>query len=94
MNKRVKIALLVVFIVLVIVGFMTLTQVKDPAKTWQDADVKKDKSRFLPEQSVDIGMAMKIITHGPPQMLAPPEKQPPLVLFPPSEDELKRLSGE
>lgn len=94
MNKRVKIALLVLFIVLVIYGFSKLVQVKDPAKKWQDQDVVKDKSRFLPEQSVDIAMAMKIITHGPPKMLAPPDKQPPLLLYPPTPDQLKALSGE
>lgn len=58
------------------------------------ADLANEKRRFLPENSVDISMAMKLITHDPPSMLAPPAPQPPLLLFPPSEETLARLSGE
>lgn len=56
-------------------------------------DLANEKRRFLPENSLDIGMAMKMITHDPPSMLAPPAPQPPLLLFPPSEETLARLSG-
>ena len=57
-------------------------------------DLANEKQRFLPQNSVDISMAMKLITHEPPNMLAPPAPQPPLLLFPPSEETLERLSGK
>ena len=57
-------------------------------------DLANEKSRFLPQNSVDISMAMKLITHEAPNMLAPPAPQPPLLLFPPSEETLERLSGK
>lgn len=56
-------------------------------------DLANEKKRFLPENSVDISMAMKLITHEPPSMLAPPGAQPPLLLYPPSEETLERMSG-
>jgi hypothetical protein len=94
MNKRTKLILLAVFIVAIILGFVFLVAPpKNVAKMWQDRDVAEDKKRFTPTESVDVAMAMKILTHDPPQMLAPPDKQPPLLLFPPSKEELARLSG-
>jgi hypothetical protein len=94
MNKRTKLILLAVFIVAVILGFAFLVVPStNVAKMWQDRDVIEDKKRFTPTESVDIAMAMKILTHDPPQMLAPPDTQPPLLLFPPSNEELARLSG-
>ena len=57
-------------------------------------DLANEKKRFLPQNSVDISMAMKLITHEPPNILAPPTTQPPLLLFPPSEETLERLSGK
>jgi len=56
-------------------------------------DLANEKKRFLPENSVDISMAMKLITHEPPRMLSPPGPQPPLLLYPPSEETLERMSG-
>ena len=63
-----------------------------PARVQQD--LANEKKRFLPQNSVDISMAMKLITHDAPNMLAPPEPQPPLLLFPPSAETLERLSGK
>jgi hypothetical protein len=57
------------------------------------ADLANEKKRFLPENSVDISMAMKLITHEPPNMLNPPGPQAPLLFYPPSEETLQRLSG-
>lgn len=57
-------------------------------------DLANEKKRFLPQNSVDISMAMKLITHEPPNMLAPPSPPPPLLLFPPSQETLERLSGK
>lgn len=94
MNKRTKLILLAALIVAIILGFVFLVSPrKEVAKVLQDRDVKSDLVRFTPTESVDIAMAMKILTHDPPQMLAPPDKQPPLLLFPPSKEELARLSG-
>jgi len=57
------------------------------------ADLANEKKRFLPENSVDISMAMKLITHEAPSMLAPPTPGAPLLFYPPSEETLQRLSG-
>jgi hypothetical protein len=94
LGKRTKLILLAVCILAVILGFVFLVAPPvNVAKMWQDRDVIEDKKRFTPTESVDIAMAMKILTHDPPQMLAPPDTQPPLLLFPPSKEELARLSG-
>lgn len=63
-----------------------------PSRVQQD--LANEKKRFLPQNSLDISMAMKLITHEPPSLLAPPVAQPPLLLFPPSEETLERLSGK
>jgi hypothetical protein len=62
-----------------------------PARVQQD--LANEKKRFLPQNSIDISMAMKLVTHEPPNMLAPPAPQPPLLLFPPSQETLDRMSG-
>lgn len=56
-------------------------------------DLANEKKRFLPENSVDISMAMKLITHEPPSMYGPPASQPPLLMYPPSQETLERMSG-
>lgn len=94
MKLRTKKILLVVFIVAVIVAFAFMIVPRDVAKEMQDNDVVSDKKRFTPNESVDIAMAMKMITHEAPKMLNPPSEMPPLLLYPPSDDELKRLTGE
>jgi hypothetical protein len=86
--------LLVGLILLVALGFYLLTRPQDVAKAIQKTDIQKDIARFTPHENLDIAMAMKIITHDPPKMLNPPSEIPPLVLYPPGEDELKRLTGE
>lgn len=63
-----------------------------PARVQQD--LANEKKRFLPQNSVDIAMAMKMVTHDPPSLLAPPEPQLPLLVYPPSEETLARLSGQ
>jgi hypothetical protein len=57
------------------------------------SDLANEKKRFLPENSIDISMAMKLITHEEPTMLNPPAPQTPLLFYPPSEATLERLSG-
>jgi hypothetical protein len=56
--------------------------------------VAKVNARFTPSESIDLSMAMKILTHDPPRMLNPPQEVPPLLLFPPSAEDLAKLSGE
>lgn len=56
--------------------------------------VESDRRRFRPENSLDISMAMGLITHDAPQMLNPPSQGPPLLLYPPSADTLARMSGQ
>jgi len=63
-----------------------------PSRVQQD--LANEKKRFLPQNSLDISMAMKLITHDEPNLLTPPTPQPPLLLFPPSEETLERLSGK
>jgi hypothetical protein len=59
-----------------------------------NSDIAKVNSRFTPTESVDVAMAMKMMLHDPPSMLNPPEAPPPLLLYPPSKEDLARLSGE
>jgi hypothetical protein len=56
-------------------------------------DRAHDVARFTPENSIDLSMAMKMVTHAPPKMLNPPTPGPPTLLYPPSEETLARLSG-
>ena len=57
------------------------------------SDLANERKRFLPENSLDIAQAMKLITFDEPNLLAPPTSQPPLLLYPPSSETLERLSG-
>lgn len=97
MKRWVRNVALAALIVAVIVGFVYLVSppgVRNPAKTIQDRDDASDRARFTPSNSIDLSMAMKMVTHAPPQMLAPPEKIPPLLLYPPTPQELENLSGK
>jgi len=51
-----------------------------------------DVSRFSPD-SLDIQLAMGGFTRDPPKTLASPPPMKPLLLFPPSEEDLNKLSG-
>lgn len=56
-------------------------------------DLLVEKARFLPQNSIDVSQAMKLVTFEPPNPLVPPTPQPPLLLYPPSDEALERLSG-
>jgi hypothetical protein len=56
-------------------------------------DVESDRSRFSPTNSLDIAMAMKLVTHDPPKPLAAPQPNPVTLLYPPSAEDLEKLSG-
>lgn len=51
-----------------------------------------DVNRFGPE-SVDMQLAMGTLQRDKPHMLAPTPVLKPLLLFPPSQDDLEKLSG-
>ena len=84
---------LVGFLAIIVLGFGWLVYTSDVKMAAIQKDIQKDHSRFTPAESIDIAQAMKLVTHDPPQMLAPPESVPPLLLFPPSAEDLARLSG-
>lgn len=80
-------------LVLALVGFVYMMRTSNPVKNYVNTVDQLERKRFTPDQSVDIAMAMKLVTHEPPRMLAPPEPVRPLLLFPPSEEDLAKLSG-
>jgi hypothetical protein len=87
-------ALAILGLVLVVVlGFGWLVAPSDIKMKVIQKDIQKDHSRFTPAESIDIAQAMKLVTHDQPQMLAPTEPVPPLLLYPPSDEDLARLSG-
>jgi hypothetical protein len=52
----------------------------------------KDVNRFGSD-SVDVQMAMGTMPFDPPHMIGQPPPMKPLLLFPPSETDLEKLSG-
>ena len=82
-----------VLVALLIAAFYYLAAPRNTVASQVASDSVKDLSRFTAANSVDIGMAMGLVTHDPPQMLNPPKQGPPLLLFPPSDADLARLSG-
>ena len=52
----------------------------------------RDVNRFGPD-SVDVQMAMGTMPFDPPHMIGQPPPAKPLLLFPPSETDLEKLSG-
>jgi hypothetical protein len=87
--------LLTAVVVFLAIAFLAMVS-KTATPTLMDRvnqDRARDVARFTPESSVDIAMAMKLVTHEPPRMLNPPQPGPPTLLFPPSAEDLERLSG-
>ena len=79
-------------VVLLGVGFWYLANPTSYAAQVAKTSIQ-EKLRFTPDQSVDVAMAMGLVTHEPPHMLNPPAPGPPLLLYPPTEQDLARLSG-
>lgn len=94
MKSKSKNLILIGLAIVIVVAFAYMISPKDVLAASVAKDVMRDKARFSPTESVDIAMAMKLITHEPPRMLNPPSDIPPLLLYPPSETELARLSGQ
>lgn len=85
--------LLFALVLAIIAAFVFLMVRLDPLQQKIASDIQKVNARFTPDASVDLAMAMKIITHAPPQMLNPPAEVPPLLVFPPTPEDLAKLSG-
>ena len=85
---------LVGFALMLILGFGVLVWQKDVKLDVISKDLVKDHSRFTPTESIDVAQAMRLVTHDPPKMLAPPQAAPPMLVFPPSAEDLARLSGQ
>ena len=83
-----------VLVVALAIGFLWLVSSQDTSVEARVArDRQRDVARFLPQNSLDISMAMGLITYDPPTMLAPPTPPPPLLLFPPSPETLANMCG-
>mgnify|MGYP000110677774 CR=1 FL=1 len=80
-------------LLIIVLGFGWLALPADIKMKVIQSDIRKDHSRFTPTESIDVAQAMKLVTHDPPSMLAPPESVPQLLLYPPSAEDLARLSG-
>ena len=81
-------------VALLILGFLTLvSRPNTSVEARVDRDRKRDVARFLPQNSLDISMAMGLVTHEPPTMLTPPTPGPPLLLYPPSQETLANMCG-
>jgi hypothetical protein len=78
----------------VVAAFAYLVMRPDRVHEKIASDVQKVNARFTPAASIDLSMAMNLVTHEAPQMLNPPAEVPPLLVFPPSAEDLAKLSGE
>lgn len=94
LNKVSQKLLLAVLVLGVLIGLGVLVANSDVKMASIAKDIQKDHSRFTPNESVDVAMAMKLVTHEAPRMLNPPKEPNVLLLFPPSAEELARLTGE
>ena len=81
-------------VLMILLGFGWLTVPSDLKMKYIAKDIQRDHARFTPTESVDVAQAMKLVTHEPPQMLSPPVDVPRLLLYPPSAEDLARLSGQ
>jgi hypothetical protein len=84
---------LVGLVLALVLGFGVLVWRKDIKMDSISKDIVKDHSRFTPTESIDVAQAMRLVTHDPPKMLAPPQAAPPMLTYPPSTEDLARLSG-
>jgi hypothetical protein len=92
-RKSVPKYFLLALVIAVIIAFAYLMTPVNRMQEKIDSDVEKVNVRFTPAQSIDLSMAMGMSTHDAPHMLNPPAEVPPLLLFPPSAEDLAKLSG-
>lgn len=93
MKRREQLLLAVVGFLIIVFLVMVSKQATPTLMDRVNQDRAHDVARFTPESSVDIAMAMKMVTHAPPSMLNPPTPSPLTLLYPPSDTDLERLSG-
>jgi hypothetical protein len=85
---------LAVLVFLLFIGFLYLISTPDTSmESRVNRDRARDVARFLPQNSVDISMAMGLIKHDAPRMLNPPTSPPPLLMYPPSAETLNSMCG-
>jgi hypothetical protein len=92
--KKSKQYLLLGLVIAIVAAFAYLMTPTNPLRQKINSDIAKVNARFNPTQSIDLSMAMKMTSHDPPFMLNPPEEVPPLLWFPPSTEDLAKISGE
>jgi hypothetical protein len=92
--KKSKQYILLALVIAIVAAFAYLMVPSNPLRQKINSDIAKVNARFNPSQSVDLSMAMKMTSYDAPFMLNPPEDVPPLLLFPPSTEDLAKLSGE
>lgn len=85
--------LLVAVVLAVIAAFAFLMVRPDRLRQKIASDIQKVNALFTPSESIDLSMAMKMSTHDAPQMLNPPAEVPQLLVYPPSDEDLMKLSG-
>ncbi len=73
---------------------------KDVWTYWVASDARRlhldmglDQSRFNPDTSVDLQWATGMVTHDSPNMLHKGRDVSPLLLYPPTDDTLRSMSG-
>lgn len=73
---------------------------KDVWTHWVASDARRlkldmglDQSRFNPNTSVDLQWATGMVTHDSPNMLHKDRDASPLLLYPPTDDTLRSMSG-
>jgi hypothetical protein len=79
----------VILFTVVILGLFVYIFTADPFQSTYNPDV----SRFS-ANSIDVAMANGTVKHETPTMYAPGSLSKPELLFPPSAEDLTRLSGE
>ena len=81
-------------------ALLSVFLLKDLWTTWPQSDARrlqldiaKDQARFDPSLSLDIQVANGTVGHHAPRMLRKDGDASPLLLFPPSAETLRELSG-
>ena len=82
----------VVYLATAAVAVFVLYLLIVPSSSGFVATFDKDVNRFGSD-SVDVQLAMGTMPFDPPHMLSSPPPAKPLLLFPPTETDLEKLSG-
>lgn len=81
-------------------GLVSIYLLKDLWKHWVESDQRRlhidignDQGRFNPSTSVDLQWATGMTVHDSPNMLRKDSDVSPLLVYPPSQDTLRSMSG-